>query len=176
MLHLRKAKANTTALPSFPSPAAEQLPQEQNLMLIATVHPPFMSPKFSCRLWGAANLVLVFIWFLFPLFQVSVEIRGCLLLLKWTLFFCGLLVLPHSLASVSCVVVALSCPALCDPKDCSPPGSSVHGILQTSILEWVASSFSRGSSQCRDQTRVSQIAGRSFTVWASREASLALVS
>ena len=39
-----------------------------------------------------------------------------------------------------------SCPTLCDPMNCSPPGSSVHGILQASILEWVAISFSRGSS------------------------------
>ena len=42
------------------------------------------------------------------------------------------------------------CPTLCDPVDCSPPGSSVHGILQARILEWVAISFSRGSSQPRD--------------------------
>ena len=42
--------------------------------------------------------------------------------------------------------VAQSCPTLCDPRDCSPLGSSVHGILQARILEWVAISFSRGSS------------------------------
>ena len=48
---------------------------------------------------------------------------------------------------------------LCDPMDCSPPGSSVHGILQARILEWVAMSSSRGSSQPRDQTQVSLIAG-----------------
>ena len=46
---------------------------------------------------------------------------------------------------------------LCDPMDCSPPGSSVHGILQARMLEWVAIPFSRGSSWCRDQTRVSGI-------------------
>ena len=50
--------------------------------------------------------------------------------------------------------VAQSCPTLCDPVDCSPPGSSVHGILQARVLEWVAISFSRGSSQPRDQTHV----------------------
>ena len=44
---------------------------------------------------------------------------------------------------------------LCDPMDCSPPGSSVYGILQTRILEWVAMPFSKGTSQFRDQTRVS---------------------
>ena len=46
--------------------------------------------------------------------------------------------------------VAQSCPTLCDPLDCSLPGSSVHGIFQARILGWVAISFSRGSSQHRD--------------------------
>ena len=64
---------------------------------------------------------------------------------------------------------AQSCLTLCDPLDCSPPGSSVHGILQERIMEWVAIPFSRGSSWPRVQTRVSCIAGRSFTVWATRE-------
>ena len=54
--------------------------------------------------------------------------------------------------------------------DCSPPHSSVHGIFQARILEWVASPFSRGSSQSRDQTQVSHIAGGFFTIWATREA------
>ena len=58
--------------------------------------------------------------------------------------------------------VAQSCPTLCDPGDCSLPGSSVHGILQARILEWVAISFSRGSSQPRDGSRVSHIGGRHF--------------
>ena len=60
--------------------------------------------------------------------------------------------------------VAQSCPTLCDPVDCGPPGSSVHGILQARILEWVAISFSRGSSQLRDWTQVSRIAGRRFNL------------
>ena len=60
--------------------------------------------------------------------------------------------------------VAQSCPTLCDPIDCSLPGSSVHGIFQARILEWIAISFSRGSSQPRDQTRVSHIVGRCFTI------------
>ena len=51
------------------------------------------------------------------------------------------------------------------------PGSSVHGILQARILEWVAIHFSRGSSQLWDQTQISHIAGRFFTLWATREAS-----
>ena len=66
--------------------------------------------------------------------------------------------------------VAQLCPTLCDPIDCSLPGSSVHGIFQARILEWVAISFSRGSSQPRDQTRVSHIVGRCFTILANREA------
>ena len=60
--------------------------------------------------------------------------------------------------------VAQLCPTLCDPMDCRPPGSSVHGISQASILEWVAISFSRGSSRPRDRTRVSCIAGRGFNL------------
>ena len=59
--------------------------------------------------------------------------------------------------------VAQSCPTLCDPMDCSAPGS-IHGIFQARILEWVAISFSRGSSLPRDRTQVSRIAGRRFTV------------
>ena len=60
------------------------------------------------------------------------------------------------------VLVAQSCPTLCNPMDGSPPGSSVHGILQARILKWIAIPFSRRSSQPRDQTRVSCIAGRFF--------------
>ena len=50
-------------------------------------------------------------------------------------------------------LVAQSCPTLCDPMDCSPPGSSVHGILQARVLEWIAIPFSSGSSQPRDQNK-----------------------
>ena len=60
-------------------------------------------------------------------------------------------------------LVTQSYPTLCDPMDCSPPGSSVHGILQARILEWVAISLSRDSSQVRDRTRFSCNAGRLFT-------------
>ena len=66
--------------------------------------------------------------------------------------------------------VTQSCPALCDPMDCSLTGSSIHGIFQSRVLEWVAISFSRWSYQPRDQTQVSHIAGRRFTVWATWEA------
>ena len=67
---------------------------------------------------------------------------------------------------------AKSCPALCNSIDCSPPGSFAHGISQARILEWVAISFSRGSSWPRNRTQVSCIAGRFFTNWATREAPL----
>ena len=62
-----------------------------------------------------------------------------------------------------------SCPAVCNSMNCSPPGCSVHGIFQARILEWVAISFSRGSSWPRDWTQVSCMAGGFFTVWATRE-------
>ena len=64
--------------------------------------------------------------------------------------------------------VAQSCPTLRDPMDCSLSGSSIHGIFQARVLEWIAISFSRGSSRPRNWTWVSRIAGRCFTVWATR--------
>ena len=74
------------------------------------------------------------------------------------------------LESVFCPGLLLSCTQSCltlcdpmDPMDCSPPGSSVHGISQAQTLEWVAISSSRGSSQPRDQTRISCMAGGFFT-------------
>ena len=66
--------------------------------------------------------------------------------------------------------ITQSCRTLCGPMDCSPPHSSVHGIFQARVLEWVIISFSRRSSWPRDWTRVSHTAGRRFTVWATREA------
>ena len=70
---------------------------------------------------------------------------------------------------LSTCLVAKSCPTLSWPYEWRPPGSSVHGISQTRILEWVVISFSRGSSQPKDQTQVSRTAGRLFTVWATRD-------
>ena len=66
-----------------------------------------------------------------------------------------------------CVKVAQSCLTVCDPMD-----YKVHGILQARILEWVAFPFSRGSSQPRDATQVSRMAGQFFTSWATREAQI----
>ena len=71
--------------------------------------------------------------------------------------------------SVQFSSVSQSCPTLCDSMDWSTPGFPVHGIFQARILEWVAISFSRRSSWPRDWTPVSHIAGRRFTIWATRE-------
>ena len=75
----------------------------------------------------------------------------------WTVWYVGVSV-SHSVASYSR-----------NPMDCSPSGSSVHGILQARILEWIAIPFSRRSSRLRDRTWVSCIAGRFFTLWAIRK-------
>ena len=79
---------------------------------------------------------------------------------------------PDHLETV-CVSVSVtqSCRTLRDPTDCSPPGSSVHGILQARILEWVVIPFPRGSTPPRGQTLVSCIAGGFFTVWATERPS-----
>ena len=92
----------------------------------------------------------------------------CLTVFQWLFIAFRIL----SKFSVSCESVSHSilCLALCNPMDCSLPGSSIHGIVQARILEWVAIPFSRGSSWPRDRTWVSCTAGRFFTIWATREA------
>ena len=81
----------------------------------------------------------------------------------------------HQSGCGSCLVlkakmsVAQSCLTLCDSIDCSPLGSSVPEILQARILQWVAIPFSGGSSRPRDRIQVSRIAGRFFSVWATRD-------
>ena len=67
-------------------------------------------------------------------------------------------------------VVTQSCLTLCNPMNCSPPGSCVHGILLASTLEWIAIPFSRGFSQTRHQTCVSHTASRFFIIWVTRAA------
>ena len=76
----------------------------------------------------------------------------------------------HRFICAHCAQLLQSCPALCDLMDCSLSVSSVHGILQTRILEWVAMPSSRGSSQLKDRNLVSCIAGRFFSHWAIWEA------
>ena len=70
----------------------------------------------------------------------------------------------------SCLVAKL-CLDLCSPKDCSPPGSSVHEIFQARILEWVAISFSRRSSKPRDQTHISCVGKGVLYCWTNMETS-----
>ena len=74
------------------------------------------------------------------------------------------------------MLVAQLCLTLCDPMDSSLLVSFVHGIPQTRILEWIAIPFSRGPPQPRDQTWFSGIAGRFFTIWASRRVQLSWFS
>ena len=77
---------------------------------------------------------------------------------------------PSFLCTILCVLlVAQVCPTLSNPMDCSLPVSSVHGILQARILEWVSIPFSRASSWPQDQIQVSHIASRFFIVWVTRE-------
>ena len=78
-----------------------------------------------------------------------------------------LIAVSSDLQLCSCSFAKLD-PTLCDPTDCSPPGSSVHGILQERILEWVAITFSRGSSHTRDQTHISCISRQILYHWATR--------
>ena len=98
-------------------------------------------------------------------FCLGAWILNCTWVLKW-----------HLHVKQNCVYCCFSvtkpCPTHCDPMDCSPPGSPVHGILQARILEWVAMLSSRESYQPRNWTQVSRIAGEFFTIWAIREAPL----
>ena len=107
---------------------------------IRTVHIPFISP------WS------VILWFL--------ATQG------------GLNLSPVCVCVCVCVCMCVSCSVMsnsCDLMNCSPPGFFVHGISQARILEWVSIPFSRGSSQPRDWTQVSRIAGRFFIIWATRQ-------
>ena len=99
--------------------------------------------------------------------------RSCLLLFRLNK---GILLERFVAKSASggscCYLVTKPCLTLCDPMDCSPPGSSVHRVFQTRILEWVAISFSRGSSWSRDQTHISCIGSWTLYHWATRGDSL----
>ena len=91
----------------------------------------------------------------FPAFAPSTSEVAIGLWLSCILLF--ILALTVNVCIFSSYKCAQSCPSLCGPMDSSPPGSSVHGISQAKILEWVAISSSRGSSQLRDRTCVSCI-------------------
>ena len=83
--------------------------------------------------------------------------------------FIVFIVFPSIKDNLVVVLVTQLCLTLCDSMDYTLPGFSVHRILQARILEWIAIPFSRGSSWSRDQIRVSCIADRFFSIWASRE-------
>ena len=110
-----------------------------------------------CSLIKSSILLLLTIW-------TKPKVETLILFFNWlTIFYVFIILFVYML-------VAQLCLTLCDPKDCSPPGSSVHGILQARMLEWVAIPFSRASSWPRDQTCISSMAGRFLTVWDTREA------
>ena len=98
--------------------------------------------------------------------RCSTTLRVCLL----NFLFCVFKISGVCVCVCVCVLVAQSCLTLRDPMDYSPPGSSIHGLLQARILEWVAIPFSRESFQPKDRTWVTPTAGRCFTIWANREA------
>ena len=104
------------------------------------------------------------LWWAFPMNVAGYEIW---LKIEFSVFYPNFLLFPYSL---SCQKKWKSCSTLCDPMDCGLPGTSLRGILQARILEWITIPSSRGSSQPRDPTQVSRIAGRFFTIWATREA------
>ena len=134
--------------------------------------------------WPSANLELAqiyagFYWWTFVHFLWRIEFyplksglgeNGYMYMYGWipSLFTWNYHNIANRLCAVLCLVTQ-SCLTLCDPMGCSLPGSAM-GILQARILEWVVMPSSRGSSQPRYQTQVSRIAGRFFTIWATREA------
>ena len=113
-------------------------------------------------------------WFFFPFLNWSIVNLQCCVSFwyteKWFSYVCVCVCVCVSVCVCVCVLVTQWCPTLCDPMDSSSPGSSVHGVLQTRTLEWAAIPFSRGFFQPRDQFQVFHIAGRFFTIWATREA------
>ena len=135
-----------------------QLKSTPTMKLSLTSFPPVYSHTLSGRnLPGALPLSLHFSsHFCYEMIL--------LLLLLFSQLICKLLE-----GSLKWHEVAQSCLTLCNPMHCSLPGS-IHGIFQARILEWVAISFSRGSSWPRDRTQVSCIAGGRFTIWATRKA------
>ena len=120
------------------------------VQLSGITHVPVLHHTFWIRL--TTWVILIYLWSESYHFAIIVGITWANML-KW-----------------SEVLVTQRGPTLCNPMNWGSPGSSVHGILQRRILKWVAISFSRRSSQLRDQTPVSCIAGRLFTVWATSEA------
>ena len=124
-------------------------------VLATQSYPTFLEPMDCSQAGSSAHgifQVRILKWVVIPFS------RGCIGLLKFkkkknrnetSQYKCCKLTVTGKYIPV-CVSFTQSCPAVCDPMDCNPPGSSVHGILQTSTLEWVAIPFSKASSQPRD--------------------------
>ena len=132
----------------------------------------FFLTSLSCSHSSQQAILSWMIWFrIFGLSELHElkEVSSCVISHAVN-FFGSLRTFGPKRTYVMKVLVAQSCLTLCNPMDCSLLGSSVYGILWVKILEWVAMPSSRGSSQPRDQTRVSCIADRLFTIWATREA------
>ena len=119
-------------------------------------------------------------------FQINLKISLSIFFFKWDFWWDSgiVLSLQINLAIMSILTISVfcaknmvcmrakslqSCPTLCDLMNCKLPVSSVHGIFQARILEWVAMPFSRGSSYPRDRTWVSCTVGRFFIIWATRD-------
>ena len=112
---------------------------------------------------GVVKTILFLVAFVIMFFLLSKH--------SWFAILCSFQVYSKEIHIYICCVHLLSHVWLfCDLMDCSPPGSSVHGIFQARILEWVAIPFSRGSSQRRDQTLISYIGRQILYHWATGEA------
>ena len=120
-----------------------------------------LQSKHSCYHQMLTNALLCCIRFRFVCLRIKQSHKY-----SWELFPTRISPLPFWESGSE---VAQLCLTLCDPMDCSLPGSSLHGIFQARILEWVAISFSRRPSQPRDWTWVSHIVGWCFTIWATRK-------
>ena len=138
----------------------------------------FWKVSFKSTFWFSSFTLIKRLFSSPSVFAISMASSAYLRLLMYLLAIlipaCYSSSLAFQMMYSACLVVLQSCPTLCGPMDCSLPGSSVHVILQARILEWVTIPFSRGSSQPKNQKWVSHIAGRFFTLWATREALIAV--
>ena len=138
--------------------------------LVHPLFPPFVSFFWFHTKWNMKSLSF-FVWLIslskmpFNYVKNRFNIKLYIYIYFWGGAFLCLFIEMKVKAKVT-----QSCLTLCELRDCSLPGSSVHGILQTKTLEWVAIPFSRGSSQPRDWTQFLCISDWFITVWATREA------
>ena len=140
-------------------------------------HPYMTTGKnIALTIWTFFGKVMSLLFNMLSRFVVDFLPKSQCLLISWLWSLSAMILEPKKIKSVTSVwilikvkvSVAQSCLTLWDSVDCSLPGSSVHGILQVRILEWVAIPFSRGSSWPMDRTWVSCLAGRFYIFWATR--------